>query len=46
MLFLKIFLLGLLLIVVGGFGFFAFSDIQIHQTEKVKTLSAAEFKEQ
>ena len=46
MLFLKIFLLGLLLIIIGGFTYFAITDVNIHQTEKVETLNASDFKEE
>ena len=45
MLFIKIFMLGLLLIVIGGFTFFAITDVTIHQTEKVEVLTASDFKE-
>lgn len=44
MTFVKILSLALLLIFIGGFGYFAVTDIPIHQTEKTETFTADHFK--
>jgi hypothetical protein len=46
MIFLKVFFLGLLLLIIGGFTYFAVTDIPIHQTEKVETIRAQDFQAQ
>lgn len=43
MIFLKVFLAGILLILIGGFAYFAVTDIPVQQTEKIENLSAEEF---
>lgn len=43
MLFVKVFFIALLLIVIGGFAYFAVTDIPIQQTETVETLKASDF---
>ena len=43
MIFFKILFVGILVILIGGFSYFAFLDVPIHQSEKVETLTAADF---
>lgn len=43
MTFLKILFLGLFLILIGGFAYFAVTDVPIPQSEKVETLPASHF---
>ncbi len=41
--FFKIIFFGLLLILMGGLGYFAITDVKIDQTERVDTLPAEKF---
>ncbi len=43
MIFFKVLFIGLFLMFVGGFAYFAATDIPIHQSEKVETLPASDF---
>ncbi|HPD82844.1 MAG: hypothetical protein R3D88_01150 [Alphaproteobacteria bacterium] len=43
MTFFKILFSGLLLLILGGFGYVALSDTPIHQEDVVKTLPASNF---
>ncbi len=41
--FTKFILLALLVFVVGGFGYFALTDVPVAQSQKVETLNADDF---
>lgn len=43
MIFFKILFIGLFLMIIGGFAYFALTDIPIHQSEQVETLPASDF---
>ncbi len=44
MLFLKIVFSALFLILIGGFAYFAITDIPVRQVEKTETYSASDFR--
>jgi len=41
--FLKILFLGLAILIIGGFAYFAFTDVNIQQQDVTKTLPAENF---
>lgn len=45
MIFLKVFLVTILLLLIGGFTYFAITDVEVKQTEQIVTLNAGDFVE-
>jgi hypothetical protein len=41
--FAKFILLALFIFIVGGFGYFAFTDVPVAQTKKIETIQAEDF---
>jgi len=41
--FLKVFFIAILLILIGGFAFFAITDVPVIQTDEVETIPASQF---